>query len=65
VPIFAEPAETITEPKAFAQHLIRTLTASATQSGLIRPEQRGAALMASSDRVHILSEGVEQHPLGD
>jgi hypothetical protein len=59
VPIFAEPDETVTEPKAFAQHFIRTLTASATQSGLISPEQREAALMASSDRVHILGYEVE------
>jgi hypothetical protein len=59
VPIFAEPAETVTEPKAFAQHFIRTLTTSATQSGLISPEQREAALMASSDRVHILGHEVE------
>jgi hypothetical protein len=59
VPIFAEPAETVTEPKAFTQHFIRTLTTSATQSGLISPEQREAALMASSDRVHILGHEVE------
>jgi hypothetical protein len=59
VPIFAEPAETVTEPKAFAQHFVRTLTTSATQSGLISPEQREAALMASSDRVHILGHEVE------
>jgi hypothetical protein len=59
VPIFAEPAETVTEPKAFAQHFIRTLTTSATRSGLISPEQREAALMASSDRVHILGHEVE------
>jgi hypothetical protein len=59
VPIFAEPAETVTEPKAFAQHFIRTLTTTATQSGLISPEQREAALMASSDRVHILGHEVE------
>jgi Cdc6-like AAA superfamily ATPase len=58
VPIFVEPNETVTDPKAFAQHLIRTLTTSATQSGLISPEQREAALMASSDRVHILGEEV-------
>jgi hypothetical protein len=59
VPLFAEPAETVTEPKAFAQHFIRTLTTSATRSGLISPEQREAALMASSDRVHILGHEVE------
>lgn len=59
VPIFAEPAETVTEPKAFAQHFVRTLTTSATQSGLISPEQREAALLASSDRVHILGHEVE------
>ena len=58
VPIFVEPDETVTDPKAFAQHLIRTLTTSATQSGLISPEQREAALRASSDRVHILGEEV-------
>jgi hypothetical protein len=59
VPIFAEPEETVTEPKAFAQHFIRTLTTSATQAGLISPEQREASLLASSDRVHILGEEVE------
>jgi hypothetical protein len=59
VPIFAEPAETVTEPKAFAQHFVRTLTTSATQSGLISPEQREAALMASSDQLHILGHAVE------
>jgi hypothetical protein len=59
VPVFAEPAETVSEPKAFAQHFIRTLTTSATQSGLISPEQREAALMASSDRLHILGHEVE------
>ena len=58
VPIFVERDETITDPRAFAQHLIRTLTTSATQSGLISPEQREAALRASSDRVHILGEEV-------
>src|SRR6185503_7092625 len=58
VPIFVEPDKTVTDPKAFAQHLIRTLTTSATQSGLISPEQREAALRASSDRVHILGEEV-------
>ena len=58
VPIFVERDETITDPKAFAQHLIRTLTTSATQSGLISPERREAALRASSDRVHILGEEV-------
>ena len=58
VPIFVESDETVSDPRAFAQHLIRTLTTSATQSGLISPEQREAALMASSDRVHILGEEV-------
>ena len=58
VPIFVEPNETVTDPKAFAQHLIRTLTTSATQTGVISPEQREAALMASSDRVHILGQEV-------
>ena len=58
VPIFVERDETITDPRAFAQHFIRTLTTSATQSGLISPEQREAALRASSDRVHILGEEV-------
>ena len=64
VPIFVERDETITDPRAFAQHLIRTLTTSATQSGLISPEQREAALRASSDRVHILGEEVA-HALRD
>jgi hypothetical protein len=59
VPIFAEPDETVAEPKAFAQHFIRTLTRSATQSGLISPEQREASLLASSDRVRILGEEVD------
>lgn len=58
VPIFVESDETVSDPRAFAQHLIRTLTTSATQSGLISPEQREEALMASSDRVHILGEEV-------
>jgi len=59
VPLLAEPDETVAEPKAFAQHFIRTLTTSATQSGLISAEQREASLLASSDRVHILGEEVE------
>jgi hypothetical protein len=58
VPIFVEPDKTVTDPKTFAQYLICTLTTSATQSGLISPEQREAALRASSDRVHILGEEV-------
>ena len=58
MPVFAEPDETVTEPKAFAQHLIRTLTGTATKSGLISPEHREALLRASSDRVSILGQDV-------
>ncbi len=59
VPIFAESDETVREPKAFVQHVIRTVTKYATESGLISPEHREASLRASSDRVRILGEEVE------
>jgi hypothetical protein len=53
VPVFAEADDTVKESKAFAQHLIRTVTKYATDATLISAEEREELLRASSDRVQI------------
>jgi energy-coupling factor transporter ATP-binding protein EcfA2 len=51
IPVAIEHDETVTDPRAFAQHVVRTVSKSALEAELISDEERRAALVGSSDRL--------------
>lgn len=51
VPVAVERDETVTDPQAFAQHVIRTVSKNAVDSALISKQQRDHILRGSGDRI--------------
>lgn len=51
IPVAIERDETVTDPQAFAQHVIRLVSGHAAESALISPEEREAILRGSGGRI--------------
>jgi energy-coupling factor transporter ATP-binding protein EcfA2 len=51
IPVAIERDETVTDPQAFAQHVIRLVSGHAAESALISAEEREAILRGSGDHI--------------
>lgn len=51
IPVAIERDETVTDPQAFAQHVIRLVSSHAAESALISAEEREAILRGSGDQI--------------